>query len=406
MLKNQKLYDYVQYGHKFIGNLSKEGGDHLFISNQSTGARLGVNAQGTNANLYSYEGYGKTTHPAQDDSSTDFLWNQELSDQATGLVYLRHRFYHPQLKRFIKRDDQRNDNRYAYAVANPIAFIDPMGRSAIGDIALRSLSYAGGISLAVISMIGLYLAIPTGGASLSLTAAGGMAGGVLGTVSGASLIAAQSAIDTGHKASGNILRLGSYITGGLGFLLSIPAIVTALAPETAASIAQAATSSSGAGESVTRTIAGSMSTVEPEVAPPSYESVIADSVRSTEETGQTSSSTVAGHSAGLETTNGSARSADDAWHTLTNAGEAGENTPSYFSVVGETGEPPPVAGADDDTYDPSLPTYENIKHPAPPRYHRIVIEKKPFKRVLNFLNKFFGLHGPSYTYSSYDGSFF
>ncbi len=361
VLKNQKLYDYVQYGHKFIGNLSKEGGDHLFISNQSTGARLGVSAQGTNANLYSYEGYGKTTHPAQDDSSTDFLWNQELSDQATGLVYLRHRFYHPQLKRFIKRDDQRNDNRYAYAVANPIAFIDPMGRSATGDTVLKSLNYVAGIGTVILSMIGVALAIPTGGASLSLTAAGGMAGGSLGSVSGASLIAAQSAIDTGHKAAGNGLRLSGFVIGSLSFLLALPMLVTALAPETAATIAKAATSSSGAGESVTRTIAGSMSGVEPEVAPPGYESVMAGSVRSTEQT----DSALSEHTSDLSTANSSARAAHQ---SITDASHTGEPPPSYSSVVRETREPEPVAEAPDQ--DPSN-SIIRTRHQEPPAHQEV-----------------------------------
>ncbi len=351
VLKNQKLYDYVQYGHNFIGILSKEGGDHLFISNQSTGARLGVNAQGTNASLYSYEGYGKTTQSAQDDSSTDFLWNQELSDKATGLVYLRHRFYHPQLKRFIQRDDQLNDNRYAYAVANPIAFVDPMGRSAIGDTVFKSLNYAAGIGIVILSMIGVALAIPTGGASLSLTAGGGMLGGGLGIVSGASLVAAQGTIDSGHKGVGSILRLESYITGSLGLLLSIPSIVTALAPETAAPIAQSASSSSGAGESVTSTIAGTMSTVEPEVAPPgaSYESVTA---------GTASSNTPSGSSAASGRTSGSTVLRNAAIGAEQDAANAGGKSPANdVATIGNTRESHLSS-----LIDPGPPSYLELFH--------------------------------------------
>ena len=54
-----------------------------------------------------------------------------------GLIYMRARYYSPEMKRFINADivaGQLNNavtlNRYAYANANPVIFTDPLGLSA------------------------------------------------------------------------------------------------------------------------------------------------------------------------------------------------------------------------------------------------------------------------------------
>ncbi|MDQ0110641.1 RHS repeat-associated protein [Paenibacillus harenae] len=51
-----------------------------------------------------------------------------------GLVYMRARYYHVQLKRFLNRDVIRGDvsdgqtfNRYAYVNGDPVNYIDPLG---------------------------------------------------------------------------------------------------------------------------------------------------------------------------------------------------------------------------------------------------------------------------------------
>ncbi|MDQ0114022.1 RHS repeat-associated protein [Paenibacillus harenae] len=53
---------------------------------------------------------------------------------ADGLVYMRARYYHVQLKRFLNRDVRRGDltdgqtfNRYAYVNGDPVNYIDPLG---------------------------------------------------------------------------------------------------------------------------------------------------------------------------------------------------------------------------------------------------------------------------------------
>jgi RHS repeat-associated protein len=53
---------------------------------------------------------------------------------ANGLYYMRARYYHPELKRFLNRDVLKGDilegqtlNRYAYVNGDPVSYVDPLG---------------------------------------------------------------------------------------------------------------------------------------------------------------------------------------------------------------------------------------------------------------------------------------
>ena len=56
--------------------------------------------------------------------------------EANGLLYMRQRYYNPEIKRFINQDILRGDlsnsqslNRYSYVQGNPVSFTDPFGLS-------------------------------------------------------------------------------------------------------------------------------------------------------------------------------------------------------------------------------------------------------------------------------------
>ncbi|MGG1442446.1 RHS repeat-associated core domain-containing protein [Brevibacillus laterosporus] len=56
-----------------------------------------------------------------------------------GLYYMRARYYHPRLKRFLNRDILPGDviegqtfNRFAYVNGDPVGFIDPLGLAGLG----------------------------------------------------------------------------------------------------------------------------------------------------------------------------------------------------------------------------------------------------------------------------------
>jgi len=87
-----------------------------------------------------YSAYGTTTYRAGN-TDTPFLFNGRYGVQtdASGLLYMRARYYNPYLCRFINPDPvgfAGGLNWYAYADGNPVSFIDPFGLGAdsIGPI--------------------------------------------------------------------------------------------------------------------------------------------------------------------------------------------------------------------------------------------------------------------------------
>jgi RHS repeat-associated protein len=80
-----------------------------------------------------YEPYGKLLSQTGS-SGTTYSFTGEQYDAATGLVYLRARYYNPSLKLFLSRDPfpgyatlSISQNGYAYVHANPINLTDPSG---------------------------------------------------------------------------------------------------------------------------------------------------------------------------------------------------------------------------------------------------------------------------------------
>ena len=70
------------------------------------------------------------------EASSGFGYNGEYYNAATGMVYLRARFYEPEMNRFSQKDVVRGSvvqpgslNRYSYVQNDPVNFIDPSGQS-------------------------------------------------------------------------------------------------------------------------------------------------------------------------------------------------------------------------------------------------------------------------------------
>ena len=96
-----------------------------------------TDADGNITDTFAYDTYGKLICRTGV-SKVIFCYNGRdgvVTDE-NGLVYMRARYYSPDMRRFInadivpgKLDDAVTLNRYAYANANPVTFIDPLGLS-------------------------------------------------------------------------------------------------------------------------------------------------------------------------------------------------------------------------------------------------------------------------------------
>ena len=91
---------------------------------------MGGNATATT----SYGPYG-SIHQQTGTSQTSYGYTGEQFHAGTGLLYLRARYYNPNLHQFMGRDpwsgnsrNPRTLNLYVYAYGNPLLYTDPTGR--------------------------------------------------------------------------------------------------------------------------------------------------------------------------------------------------------------------------------------------------------------------------------------
>ena len=239
VVKDGQWRSLVRHGQGIVGRQIDQGLDQFFKVNESTGAALQQANGKTQLRLHRYDAYGK---PLQRNSNADidFTWNQELNEPETGLTYLRHRFHHPELRRFITRDNVPVDNRYAYAHGDPVNYIDPTGHIAMNAVT----RYFGGSLAISLSILGTFLAAPTGGLSLAVgeLAAAIIAGffSLTSFSSGALLIGSQLALDSGNKSAAKALSISSLVFSVFaGADLAVAALAPKLARLTARWISQA-----------------------------------------------------------------------------------------------------------------------------------------------------------------------
>ncbi len=95
-----------------------------------------TNANGTVTDTFEYDTYGKLKDRTGT-TKTPFLYNGRdgvITEDDTGLYYMRARYYSPMLRRFINADKVHGDisnaltlNRYAFCNGDPANGVDPLG---------------------------------------------------------------------------------------------------------------------------------------------------------------------------------------------------------------------------------------------------------------------------------------
>ncbi len=116
----------------------------------------GSSTYGLVTDTYTYDAFGVQTggwslNPQQP-TLNNYRYAGEYSDPDLGLIYLRARYYHPDLGRFWTADsfegfqsDPQSLNRYLYAHANPVNNVDPSGRFTLTELATTTgkMAYLG-----------------------------------------------------------------------------------------------------------------------------------------------------------------------------------------------------------------------------------------------------------------------
>ena len=125
------------YGMGLIGEVGGDGAKVYHFDYRGSTAAV-TDKDGNITDTFTYDTYGKLTERTGT-SEIIFLYNGRdgvITDQ-NGLLYMRARYYSPDLKRFVNMDiiagevtDPVTLNRYAYANGNPVSNIDPFGLSA------------------------------------------------------------------------------------------------------------------------------------------------------------------------------------------------------------------------------------------------------------------------------------
>ena len=82
----------------------------------------------TNGTVNQYLDYDPYGNQTTGNTSNPFRYCGEYFDEESGLIYLRNRYYNPEIGRFITEDPiQDGLNWYAYCGNNPVNFWDPLG---------------------------------------------------------------------------------------------------------------------------------------------------------------------------------------------------------------------------------------------------------------------------------------
>ena len=96
-----------------------------------------TDASGNITDTFAYDTYGKCiSRTGTSDVIFGYNGRDGVVTDSNGLIYMRARYYSPEMKRFINADIVAGSitnavtlNRFAYANGNPISFVDPFGLS-------------------------------------------------------------------------------------------------------------------------------------------------------------------------------------------------------------------------------------------------------------------------------------
>lgn len=128
-----------------------EGVDYLFLTKDHGTVAMVTDAAGEVVERYEYDPYGaRSIYDAEGSPRSSSAIGNELGFTGhrhcphTGLIDMRSRWYHPQLRRFISQDTAGfvdGPNLYAYVSGNPTSLSDPAGTDGVPELFRRNKYY-------------------------------------------------------------------------------------------------------------------------------------------------------------------------------------------------------------------------------------------------------------------------
>ena len=129
---------YVYGASGVVGYYDKDGKFVTYLFNQRGDVVKETDESGSVTNSFDYNDYGKLVGSDHAAGSVFGYGGQygAVTDK-NGLVFLRTRYYNPEIMRFMNRDtvrgsivDTKSLNRFAYVEGNPLTYVDPNGQAA------------------------------------------------------------------------------------------------------------------------------------------------------------------------------------------------------------------------------------------------------------------------------------
>ncbi|KAK1729743.1 uncharacterized protein BDZ83DRAFT_538424, partial [Colletotrichum acutatum] len=157
---------------RFIAGYSASAAPTYFFDQQGS---VSLIEEGSQQTTMAYQAYGAKTSSSPLSPSASFGFRSEYVDQASGLVYLRSRYYNPTQMAFISMDSALVENRYAYCVGDPVNMVDPSGHVPVWGAVLGLMAALAAAGVGIIVAAPLMSATLTGLLASSVGAAAGNA---------------------------------------------------------------------------------------------------------------------------------------------------------------------------------------------------------------------------------------
>lgn len=213
---------YYVYGLGLISKVLPNGTAHYYHYD-SRGSTIAITDAGENiTDSYAYDPFGNIVNRTGATANPfRYVGRYGLIDEGNGLLYVRARYYNPELGKFITKDpltgkdgDTQSLNRYVYAVNNPVIFIDVNGMSVLDSFFNKFNNFRHsrvGIGIEGALQIGSGIGMCIGGAGMITSAAPQLA--VSPATSGVTIATAIVSVSAGTG-----LIAGGGLTIGAGIL--------------------------------------------------------------------------------------------------------------------------------------------------------------------------------------------